>query len=146
MEDDFPQDVIARFTLDAATEFLLGNSVRSLSEGLPYPLNYAGEKTRLPDTSGRLTTQFVKSFTAAQEITSFRIRFGDHWPLASFWKDELKDHMRVVHAFIDPIVAAAIDKKKRSTIVVEKDEETLLENLVNSTEGASQRCLSLKTR
>jgi hypothetical protein len=66
--------------------------------------------------------------------------------LASFWKDELKDHMRVVHAFIDPIVAAAIDKKKRSTIVVEKDEETLLENLVNSTEGASQRCLSLKTR
>ncbi|KAJ2923800.1 hypothetical protein H1R20_g13302, partial [Candolleomyces eurysporus] len=41
--------------------------------------------------------------------------------------------MKVVHAFIDPIVAVAIDKKK-STVVVEKDEETLLENLVNSTE------------
>ncbi|KAJ2932579.1 hypothetical protein H1R20_g4532, partial [Candolleomyces eurysporus] len=127
------QDVIARFTLDAATEFLLGNSVRSLSEGLPYPFNYTGNKTTLSDTSELLATQFVKSFTAAQETTAFRIRFGDHWPLVSFWKDELKEHMKVVHAFIDPIVAVAIDKKK-STVVVEKDEETLLENLVNSTE------------
>ncbi|RXW11241.1 hypothetical protein EST38_g14614, partial [Candolleomyces aberdarensis] len=57
------QDVIARFTLDAATEFLLGNSVRSLSEGLPYPFNYAGDRTTLTNTSERLATQFVKSFT-----------------------------------------------------------------------------------
>ena len=138
MYDDLAQDVIARFTLDAATEFLLGDSVMSLSEGLPYPFNYAGDKTALPKTSERLATQFVKSFTVAQEITAYRIRFGDHWPLSSFWKDELKDHMKVVHAFIDPIVAAAIEKKKRSAIVVEKDEETLLENLVNSTEGATE--------
>lgn len=43
--------------------------------------------------------------------------------------------MKVVHEFLDPIVAAAVRNKKESSTVTEKDEETLLENLVNSTEG-----------
>ena len=45
------QDLIARFTLDAATEFLFGHCVDSLSGDLPFPhsaiqANQSEEKTR----------------------------------------------------------------------------------------------------
>lgn len=67
------------------------------------------------------------------------MRFGDHWPLLSFWKDELKEHMKVVYEFIEPIVASAIKNKEKSPSGTDKDEETLLGNLVNSTEGEQCR-------
>jgi hypothetical protein len=104
-----------------------------LSEGLPYPHSQQSGKS----SSHRelATSKFIKAFSLSQDITAFRLRFGDHWPLLSFWKDELKQHMKVVHEFLDPIVAAAVRNKKESSTVTEKDEETLLENLVNSTEG-----------
>lgn len=124
------QDVIARFTLDAATDFLLGSSVDSLSEGLPYPFYHTGEKPSHPKKTS--TSQFITSFSAAQDLTYARIRIGDHWPLGSFWKDELKDHMKVVYDFIDPMVAAAVKKKHES--VSDKHDDNLLENLVHSTE------------
>ena len=72
-------------------------------------------------------------------ITAFRSRFGSHWPLFEFWNDKMKKPMRVVHDFIDPIVAAAISRKKEEMLSpsLDRDDETLLENLVNSTEGLS---------
>ena len=72
-------------------------------------------------------------------ITAFRSRFGSHWPLFEFWNDKMKKPMRVVHDFIDPIVAAAISRKKEEMLSpsLDRDDETLLENLVNSTEGPS---------
>lgn len=81
------------------------------------------------------TSRFIQAFTAAQDITAFRMRFGEHWPLTAFWNDGLKDHMKVVYEFIDPIVASAIKRKHESVVASEKEDETLLENLVNSTEG-----------
>lgn len=70
-------------------------------------------------------------------ITAYRSRFGSHWPLFEFWHDKMKKPMRVVHDFIDPIVAAAINRKKEEmrSPSLDRDDETLLENLVNSTEG-----------
>ena len=40
--------------------------------------------------------------------------------------------MKVLHGFVDPIVASAIQKKRAGT---QKDDDTLLQNLVKSTEG-----------
>jgi hypothetical protein len=62
-----------------------------------------------------------------------------HWPLFEFWHDKMKKPMKVVHDFIDPIVAAAISRKKEEMLSpsLDRDDETLLENLVNSTEGPS---------
>ena len=67
------------------------------------------------------------------------MRLGMHWPLAEFWKDKLKKPLSVVHNFIDPIVAQAIKRKRNaeaesSGLEKDRDDETLLENLVNSTE------------
>jgi len=123
---------VARFTLDSATEFLFGKCVDSLAEDLPYPFNHHNQASQ---SSPSANATFIKSFTAAQEITAYRMRFGDHWPLGSFWRDELKQHMKVVHGYIEPIVADVLSKKRENVVPVEKDEETLLENLVNMTEG-----------
>ena len=66
------------------------------------------------------------------------MRFGMHWPLAEFWEDKLKKLIGIVHNFINPIVAQAI-KRKRDTeadstgLEKDRDDENLLENLVNST-------------
>jgi cytochrome P450 len=81
----------------------------------------------------------VSAFTEAQNIIAFRMRFGLHWPLAEFWEDKLRKPMGVVHDFINPIVAQAIQRKrdgetKLKGLERDADDETLLGNLVNSTE------------
>lgn len=133
------QDLIARFTLDSATEFLFGNDVGSLSGGLPYPFYVSSDASREKNSmDDHPASRFVNAFTKAQPITAFRMRFGVHWPLTEFWKDKLKQPMQVVHDFIDPIVAEAIKRKRemaaQDLMSKDKEDETLLENLVNSTE------------
>ncbi|KAF4615947.1 hypothetical protein D9613_011384 [Agrocybe pediades] len=135
------QDLVAKFTLDSATEFLFGSDVKSLSGGLPYPYYYSCI-TPSVDSRPQLNraSRFVEAFSEAQSITAFRMRFGVHWPLAEFWKDKLEEPMQVVNDFIDPIVEEAIkDKRRKQELGInndkkDRDEETLLENLVNTTE------------
>ena len=132
------QDLAARFTLDSATEFLFGNDVGSLSGGLPYPYYVKTGKTSSP-SEDHPCSRFVAAFTEAQNILAFRMRFGMHWPLAEFWEDKLKKPLSIVHDFINPIVARAIKRKRDAEedstgLEKDRDDETLLENLVNSTE------------
>ncbi|PPQ73503.1 hypothetical protein CVT24_007649 [Panaeolus cyanescens] len=131
------QDLIARFTLDSATEFLFGNDAKSLAGGLPYP-HYIQSSNSNTQFNDHPSSRFVNAFSQAQSVTSFRMRFGVHWPLTEFWHDKIKEPMKVVHDFIDPIVAQAIERKRELKAVAQeeqdKDDETLLENLVNSTE------------
>ncbi|KAF8996805.1 cytochrome P450 [Cyathus striatus] len=116
------QDLAARFTLDSATEFLFGNDVHSLSAGLPYPFY-----------SSLRQAEVRKAFSEAQSVVSARLRLGVHWPLYEFWNDRIKGSMKIIHGFIDSIVAEAIFKKREDK---ERgaDDQTLLENLVNTTE------------
>jgi len=81
----------------------------------------------------------VTAFSEAQNTLAFRSGFGVHWPLVEFWEDKLKKPMSVVHDFINPIVAQAIQRKRdaeanSTCLEKDRDDETLLENLVNSTE------------
>jgi len=128
------QDLVAKFTLDSATEFLFGNDVRSLSTPLPYPFYVKDTK---PTTSEHPAARFVKAFSEAQGITAKRMMIGSIWPLTEFWHDKLQKPMSIVNGFIDPIVADAIKQKRKAESNAEKprDDETLLEHLVRSTEG-----------
>ncbi|KAF8185162.1 cytochrome P450 [Pholiota molesta] len=132
------QDLVARFTLDSATEFLFGNDVGSLAGGLPYPHYVSANGASTSDTAEHPASRFVTAFSKAQSITAFRMRFGVHWPLSEFWEDKLKKPMKIVHDFIDPIVEQAIKSKRtmeaKGAVEKDRDDETLLENLVNSTE------------
>lgn len=64
--------------------------------------------------------------------------------MKAFWKDGLQAHKKVLHGFIDPIVVSAIARKKAGRNVAETGEETLLQNLVNSTEGVLKTSILIK--
>jgi cytochrome P450 len=133
------QDMISRFTLDSATEFLFGNDVRSLSAGLPYPHTSPLAATY---NQSHPANVFAHAFGTAQGLASRRSRFGSAWPLKEFWKDKVKVQRDIVNKFIDPILAEAIAKKRSMKEASSmqngerevKDGETLLDHLVNYTE------------
>ncbi|KAI0799694.1 cytochrome P450 monooxygenase pc-3 [Irpex lacteus] len=134
------QDVVARFTLDAATEFLFGTCVRSLETVLPYPWNAPSQLQIEPNSPAEA---FSRAFAEAQEIISNRTRLGPTWPLYELFKDKSTEPMRAVDEFLVPILQAAVTKHKaaRALGLVQQpediqvtDEETLLDHLIQYTD------------
>ncbi|KAL0953038.1 hypothetical protein HGRIS_007240 [Hohenbuehelia grisea] len=141
------QDLMSRFTLDSATEFLFGSSVHSLHGGLRFPHNALFvQDSSLPAAVSK-AEEFSDSFLKAQEIIVNRERRSVMWPLFEIFGDAVKDHMKVVNAFVDPIVKEAIERRriidatvKADGAQVEKasvsgvsDDENLLDHLVKLT-------------
>ncbi|KAI0652994.1 cytochrome P450 monooxygenase pc-3 [Cubamyces menziesii] len=143
------QDVVSRFTMDSATEFLFGKDVRSLDAPLPYP-----STARTPFTEGKSAEEvhpadrFVRAFQDGLEATAIRGRFLQSWPLFEFWGDKVKRYLKAVDEFIDPIVEEAL-KNKAEKVGEQgglsgpelgegkdqvRDDETLLEHLVKYTD------------
>jgi len=155
LAEGFPvdiQDLASRFTMDSATEFLFGQNVHSLAAGLPYPgLHYYTptlEHLRLAQEQQQHPANvFTRSFDEAQRRIAFRSRWGVYWPLIEFWRDEVKTKMVVVNKFIMPILEQAVRKKKELGTLDEekkvsgdrevKEGETLLDHLINYTDGKS---------
>ncbi|KAG1731965.1 cytochrome P450 [Suillus paluster] len=144
LRDGYPvdfQDMVSRFTLDSATEFLFGKDVCSLSAGLIYP----SSSPRSKDVAfeNHPANKFAHAFSGAQIAASYRGRFGSAWRLFEFWSDRVKKHMDVCYKFIDPILKEALEKKKENGLIEQKaatkdkdvaEGETLLDHLVNYTE------------
>ena len=147
------QDLVSRFTLDSATEFLFGSCVHSLRAGLPYPENVLHANPALAHRAdadagerGRFAEQFAQAFAQAQFELATRLRVGKTWPLWEVFGDKVKNPMKIVNAFLDPILAEALRKKhdhQSSEKLVDKergndeieDDETLLDHLVKMTDG-----------
>ena len=127
------QDVLFRFTLDTATEFLFGRDVESLAAELPYPSTHKG-LTRPTHPSD----EFALAFNRAQEYSFPRAVYGKFWPLVEFWKDTVTAERNITDKFINPLIKAALQKKKDANGVYELDKEegTLLDHLVQQTDGA----------
>ncbi|THH16444.1 hypothetical protein EW146_g4204 [Bondarzewia mesenterica] len=151
------QDLVSRFTLDSATEFLFGSCVHSLSSGLPYP-HTASPSSSSPASSSFAET-FANAFARAQTVIAARARIGLMWPLGEIFRDESKSSMKVVDEFLKPILKEAVEKERRRKAIAsiqakvktvdgqserpidvdegEADEEdTLLDNLVKITDDA----------
>ncbi|KAF5374312.1 hypothetical protein D9758_004630 [Tetrapyrgos nigripes] len=150
-KEDYPvdfQDVVSRFTIDSATEFLFGQDIQTLSEALPYPFYSPRNVTSSNPTatgSESFSQAFARSFSAAQGYTFSRARFGKHWPLVEFWKDRTKEEMNNVRQFMDPILESAVNRTRekrgqkgtsqaQSVDREVKEGETLLDHLTNYTE------------
>lgn len=145
------QDLFARFTLDAATEFLFGHEhcVGALGRRMRLPGEpVAGESGEMEHDSD----VFVTAFADAQNQLSTRVRRGNIWPLWEVWKDHSKASMDVVHAYLTPIVTDALRKKETSQIVngvhddkiaLDEGDESLLDNLASKTDGI---CICLPFR
>ncbi|KAK0458665.1 cytochrome P450 monooxygenase pc-3 [Desarmillaria tabescens] len=105
------QDVVARFTLDSATEFLFGKDVESISSGLPYPTGspLAGDLHFVNHPSN----VFVTAIARASEHSMTRLRRGPFWPLYELLSDKVKPHRRVMDNFVQPMITEALDRKAK---------------------------------
>uniref|UniRef100_A0A8H7XK56 Uncharacterized protein n=1 Tax=Psilocybe cubensis TaxID=181762 RepID=A0A8H7XK56_PSICU len=130
------QDLIARFTLDSAAEFLFGGSVESLSAGMPYPGQESSkENSSLHDHPASI---FADSFMEGLHHTVMRIRMGDAWPLDELMSDRVLPFRKAMDVFIDPLMKKALDKREQQLLndksPDEEEEETFISHLVKHTQ------------
>ncbi|KAI0090121.1 cytochrome P450 monooxygenase pc-3 [Irpex rosettiformis] len=132
------QDLVARFTLDSATEFLFRTCVHSLETTLPYPWNAPAQ---LKVRSNSPAEAFAQAFAEAQEVIATRTRIGVIWPFYELFRDKTAGPMKVVDAFLMPILETAVARHKEAkTMGVDEhseeiaDDETLLDHLVKYTD------------
>jgi cytochrome P450 len=97
------QDLFSRFTLDAASEFLFGTDLKTLSASLPVPGKTAmGPKGSATDDSWGA---FAKSFEMAQQIITDRGRIGYLWPLFELFKDKNEANAAVIQAYVEVFIS-----------------------------------------
>lgn len=82
--------------------------------------------------------RFARAFADAQISISTRSRIGILWPLFEIFKDRTKDDMDQVKSFIEPIVRDAMNKRAGGE-KAEKADDSLLQHLLNVTDGARAR-------
>ncbi|KAK0200214.1 cytochrome P450 [Desarmillaria ectypa] len=131
------QDVVARFTLDSATEYLFGKDVNSISAGLPYPAR--SPLAVNPHFVNHASNVFVKAFAAAQEQSAIRLQIGQYWPIFEFSADAVKPLRQVVNEFVEPLLVEALNRKAKTGKLVEDEKESdenmsLLARLVENTD------------
>ena len=125
------QDLVGRFTLDSATEFLFGKSVHSLAAGLSYPES-SGMKNSV-HFNNHPSNSFLHAFASGQDAIAKRGPLGPLWWLSEFWKDKVDEHRKVINDYVDPIIKEALTRKKAQ--VAEKENETFLDHMIDHTQG-----------
>lgn len=131
---------MARFTIDSATDFLFGTCVNALSAGLPYAYNVRDITLESRSARGTRAVEFSRAFLEAQEKISNRERLGKVWPLFEILHDSTAESMKVVNAYLEPIIQEALSKHKFKPVGGGKTEKiaedaTLLDHLVDQTQG-----------
>ncbi|KAK0451183.1 cytochrome P450 [Desarmillaria tabescens] len=131
------QDLMCRFTMDSATEFLFGSCVDTLTATLPYLQSISIIPAESNDADSLEANKFSEAFFEAQKVLSGRLRKGWIWPLFEIRKDMTEAPMKVVRGFVEPIIQAALERKKASDSMDKKsepnvvgDDETLLDHLI----------------
>ncbi|KEP50949.1 cytochrome P450 family monooxygenase pc-3 [Rhizoctonia solani 123E] len=117
------QDLVGRFTLDSATEFLFGSSTHSLDAPLPRPNE--------PPVDESAT--FAAAFGRAQELLMRRFVLGSFWPWFELFKDRTEGSMEVINAFTNPILQAKLREKREGLLSLKEkgnEGDTLLDHLV----------------
>ncbi|KAI6015338.1 cytochrome P450 monooxygenase CYP63 [Pisolithus orientalis] len=135
------QDLYARFTIDAASEFLFGKNLDTLSGSLPRPSSSS------PFERGSVTDDawgtFTRAFETLQRINTLRARTGLIWPLFELFDDKTVPYVDTVRQWIDPLVKRTLEEKaaaKRAGVERNVEEKTFLQHLADSTE-AQTACL-----
>ncbi|KAJ6562294.1 cytochrome P450 monooxygenase pc-3 [Mycena capillaripes] len=127
------QDLASRFTMDSATSFLFGSCVDSLAAPLPYPST--SSSPFLAAASPDPADVFTAAYTAAMNHISSRSRFGWIWALFELTGDATRPQMRIVDAYLEPIIATAVARKSAlgASGALKGEPETLLDELLNLT-------------
>ncbi|PCH33070.1 cytochrome P450 [Wolfiporia cocos MD-104 SS10] len=129
------QDLFSRFTLDSASEFLLGHAPDALSASRPVPFHSRiGSKGAATDDP---FGSFLYSFEEVQVTISLRWRLNTFFPLYEMLGDKTKPHADVINKWMKPTVMKALQDKARDRehgVKLNSEERTLLDSLVESTD------------
>ncbi|OCH88532.1 cytochrome P450 monooxygenase [Obba rivulosa] len=98
------QDLIGWFTLDSATEFLLGHCVHSLRKLVDGGTMFQNTEAN-PDV-------FARALFEVQAQVSRRGRMAPLWPLFEILEDKTSKNMKILHRFINPIIQEALEKQR----------------------------------
>ncbi|KAI0775658.1 cytochrome P450 [Trametes elegans] len=132
------QDLVSRFTLDSATEFLFGRDVRSLSAGLPYPPTSDIARTQTVKADA---DEFSSAFLNAQIASSRRGRYQQFWALKEFFRDRVSEQKAAIDRFISPVLVDALRQKAERGGAAEdakvSEEDTLLSQLLKVTDDVN---------
>ncbi|KAH8831770.1 cytochrome P450 monooxygenase pc-1 [Flagelloscypha sp. PMI_526] len=122
------QDLIARFTLDSATQFLFDYDVQSLNAGLPY--SHSSGVPNTPHFSNHPSNAFADAFLEGQLISDLRIRTGKNAPLFEVNGNPIPPLRAIIDPYIDIILEQVMERKNKGDKV---DEEglSLLEHLID---------------
>ncbi|KAG8732087.1 hypothetical protein FRC10_001230 [Ceratobasidium sp. 414] len=132
------QDLVSRFTMDCATEFLFGLDVRSLDAALPYPHS-------LP-AKGEASTRFAAAFDGVMDKAVTRHRLSVLWPLFELFWDRTRADMDVIDEYIRPILKEKLRLKANRNPSTDRSDnsethsdepggDTLLDHLALLTDG-----------
>jgi len=129
------QDLVSRFTLDSATEFLFKNDVHSLAAGLPYPDHPSPlAKPNTLTFENHPSNAFVRAFVGGQDLTALRGRAGSFWALKEMWGDVVAPLRKEVDRFVEPFLEIGATRKDESEKTSKAGvDETLLDYLVKQT-------------
>ncbi|KAJ7509609.1 cytochrome P450 monooxygenase pc-1 [Mycena galericulata] len=121
------QDLIGRFTMDSASEFLFNACVGSLKAPLPYPHNATHTSRERVDSEAQSNSspalKFTTAFSAAMLAISTRETIGRLWPLFEMFEDKTAGAMRDISEYLDPVIAGAIERKRNKEKEGEPKEE-----------------------
>ncbi|CAA7269185.1 unnamed protein product [Cyclocybe aegerita] len=126
------QDLVSRFTLDSATEFLFGYNVDSLSAGIPYPPAHA--ELTPASFHEHSSTVFTTAFTKAQVIAAKRTGQGPDWPLFEKLQDTIHPLRKIMDRYTEPVIREGVEKKVAEKGEKMEEESTLLEHLLKHTQ------------
>ncbi|KAL4076590.1 cytochrome P450 [Scleroderma yunnanense] len=128
------QDLYARFTLDAASEFLFGKNLDTLSGKFPQP-GLATQCERGSTTNDAWGT-FAQAFEKLQQINTLRARTGLIWPLFELFNDKTAPYVDTIRQWVDPLVRQTLEDNaavKQAGIERSMAEKTFLQHLADST-------------
>ena len=129
------EDLAARFTIDATSEFLFGQTLDTLS----YRVDGFDS--------------FMDAFVKIQQVSIGRSFRGGFWPLFELFGDKSKKYGDIIKEWVAPLVERALEHKREMSDKgqqIQNDQSTFLEYLAYSSDGNSPfRCraslLTLRT-
>ncbi|KAI0298782.1 cytochrome P450 [Multifurca ochricompacta] len=126
------QDLLQRFTLDAAALFLWGTALNTLDQPLTEPGRVVlGPKGSAPADGGGEWDVFTNAFETVAVLITRRGVQGNTWPLLELFKDKTEEPIQVIMDWLEPLVREAISRKAKRRVangeakVSARDEDTV---------------------
>lgn len=133
------QDLVSRFTLDSASEFLFGIQLDTLARPLTEPGKVKlSPRGCIPIDRAEEFDVFTEAFERVAVLVTRRGTQGTTWPLMELFKDLTEEPIGVIMDWLDPLVKVALEKKEtmRSLgTVPETKNAVFLDFLASQTDG-----------